>query len=156
MSGFIKDLHCRISQLQNLHSFNLAASLHFCISEMKISRLKMVLKLFCCSNIYHLFLAPEAPNVTVTNISSTSLYVNWTLLPNSTSFYKELKGYFIEYWKESDEDNLYNVTQFKNDILFENLEKWTVYCFNVTAFTYGYSETSETQCVRTFEDGMIH
>ena len=116
----------------------------------------MVLELFCCSNIYHFFLAPEAPNVTVTNISSTSLYVNWTLLPNSTSFYKELMGYFIEIWKESDEDNLYNVTQFKNDILLEDLEKWTVYCFNVSAFTRGYSETSETQCARTFEDGMIH
>ena len=99
---------------------------------------------------------PEAPNITVTNISSTSLYVNWTMLPNTTSFYKQLQGYVILYWEESNQDDIYNKTQFENNMMVKNLKKWTVYCFNVTGVTFGnLGQTSVTQCARTFEDGTF-
>lgn len=107
--------------------------------------------------IIDLISVPETPNVTMTNVSSTSLYANWTMLPNATKFYKQLRGYHILYWKQSEEDNIFNLTQFKNYVLLKNLEIWTFYCLNVTAFTYGnVGTTSETQCARTFEDGRLN
>jgi hypothetical protein len=88
-------------------------------------------------------------------MSSTSLYVNWTMLPNSTNFYRQLQGYNIVYWKEFEEEKVSNLTQFENNILLENLEKYTVYCFNVSGYIYGSVGPNKTVCARTLEDGML-
>ena len=99
----------------------------------------------------------ESPNMTVVNISSTALYVNWTMLPLSTDEYQQLLGYKFFYWKESDESQVFNETLSpnENNKLFEDLEKWTVYCFKIAGFTLGGTGPNDTQCARTFEDGML-
>lgn len=95
--------------------------------------------------------------MTVVNISSTALYVNWTTLPLSTDEYRQLLGYKFFYWKESDESQIFNKTfsPNENNKLFEDLEKWTVYCFKIAGFTLGEAGPNDTQCARTFEDGML-
>ena len=99
----------------------------------------------------------ESPNITVANVSSTSLYVNWTLLPSSTDEYKRLLGYKMSYWKESEESQIFNMTFYPNEsrILLDNLEKWTIYCFEIAGFTTPGLGPNDTQCARTFEDGMF-
>ena len=100
----------------------------------------------------------ESPNVTVANISSTSLYVNWTMLPISTDDYSQLLGYEMFYWKKSEESKLFNKTFAANvsEILFENLDKWTEYCFTIAGFTMAGPGPNDTQCSRTLEDGMLN
>lgn len=101
------------------------------------------------------FIVTDSPNVTLTNISSSALYANWTVLPNSTGIYKILLGYYVYFWKESDINSTFqiNITN-SNYILMENLEKWTTYCFNVSGYTgAGIGPSSETHCTRTMEDG---
>ena len=98
---------------------------------------------------------PEAPNISAITINSTSLYINWTMFLNSTNVYKQLQGYHVYYWRESEEDEISNLTQFHSDIHLDNLEKWTIYCFNITAFTYGGNGPTGELCARTSEDGML-
>ena len=95
--------------------------------------------------------------MTMANISSTSIYINWTLLPISTDDYMQLLGYKMSYWKESEESKEFNMTFPPNvsEILFENLEKWTVYCFRIAGFTMADSGPNGTECFRTSEDGML-
>ncbi|XP_028409028.1 uncharacterized protein LOC114531613 isoform X2 [Dendronephthya gigantea] len=96
----------------------------------------------------------ESPNMTVTNISSTALYVNWTMLPNSTVDYRQMLGYKMFYWKDAEEPEVFNVTFPPNtrQMLFENLEKWTTYCFTIAGFNTAGAGPNDTQCERTFED----
>ena len=95
--------------------------------------------------------------MTVVNVSSTALYVNWTMLPLSTDEYRQLLGYKLLYWKESNESQIFNKTFSSNEnhVLVEDLEKWTVYCFAIAGFTYGMPGLNYTRCARTFEDGTL-
>ena len=95
--------------------------------------------------------------MTLANVSSTSLYVNWTLLPISNDDYHQLFGYKLFYWKESEESKVFNMTLAtnKSEILFESLEKWTTYCFSIAGFNMAGSGPNDTQCSRTLEDGML-
>ena len=97
-----------------------------------------------------------APNVSLLNISSTALEINWTAL---ATHYRNgiLLGYRIFMWKESEgsafslNTTVAGATYFKR---FEELSKWTTYCFQITAFTsVGDGPKSDADCVRTFEDG---
>ena len=78
------------------------------------------------------------------------------MLPNSTNIYRQLLGYYVYLWKQSDKDNSFviNITT-ENYIMMEGLEKWTTYCFNVSGYTAYWvgPAGSDTQCARTFEDG---
>ena len=96
--------------------------------------------------------------MTVVNVSSTALYVNWTMLPLSTDEYRQLLGYELLYWKESNESQIFNKTFSPNEnhVWVEDLEKWTVYCFAIAGFTYGMPGLNYTQCARTFEDGTLN
>ena len=93
--------------------------------------------------------------MTVTNVSSTALYVNWTMLPNSTVNYRQLLGYNLFYWKVAEEFEVFNTTfrASTSEMLFENLEKWTIYCFTIAGFNTAGAGPNDTQCARTFEDG---
>ena len=53
---------------------------------------------------------------------------------------------------------MFNMTLATNEseILFENLEKWTVYCFSIAGFTLAGPGPNDTQCSRTLEDGTLH
>ncbi|XP_028392900.1 uncharacterized protein LOC114517402 [Dendronephthya gigantea] len=96
----------------------------------------------------------DSPNVALTNISSSALYANWTILPNSTEIYKKFLGYYVFFWKQSDINSTLqiNVTN-SNNMLLDNLEKWTTYCFNVSGYTAaGIGPPSETRCTKTMED----
>lgn len=97
-----------------------------------------------------------APNVSLFNVSSTALEINWTALakPYHNGI---LLGYRVFIWKESEGNDfslnttVSSTTYYKQ---FEELSKWTTYCFEVAAFTsVGDGPKSDVDCVRTFEDG---
>ena len=105
-----------------------------------------------------LFKEPSAPpgNVSLKNLSSTALEVNWTALPKPVR-HGIIRGYHLFMWKKSEgSDTSFNITLSSTAVykLFEDLSKWTVYCIQMTAFTsVGDGPRSDVQCVRTFEDG---
>ena len=97
-----------------------------------------------------------APNISLFNVSSTALKVNWTSLPR-TFRNGILLGYRIFIWQKSEgEESSLNTTVGRRIFSkqFEELFKWTIYCVKVAAFTsVGDGPSSEVQCIRTFEDG---
>lgn len=98
------------------------------------------------------------PNVMWYNISSTSLKSKWLPVPPHLCN-GIVVGYRIYIWKLSDDPTTAvneTVTASEHIKLFENLEKWTIYCGQVTAFTsIGEGQRSQVECIRTFEDGNI-
>ena len=49
--------------------------------------------------------------------------------------------------------SVFNTTTFNDRTALDGLEKWTVYCVNVSGYTSANIGPSETECVRTYEDG---
>ena len=108
-----------------------------------------------CKKLHIYFLVHDSPaTMSIVNISSTVLHVNWAMLPNSTDTYAQLLGYHVSYWKASEPSNVFNVTVLGDGTNLENLEKWTVYCVNVSGYTSAnIGPSRQTQCERTSEDG---
>ena len=63
----------------------------------------------------------------------------------------------MSFWKQSDPQNVTNVTVSEEVKMFEDLEKWTIYCGQVSAFTrIGEGPRSQVECIRTSEDGNYY
>ena len=100
-----------------------------------------------------------APNISLINISSTSLEMNWTGLPSE--FHNGiLLGYKISVWEKDRLSGIrteLNARTFTPDEFYQqmtNLTKWTVYCVKITGCTaVGSGPSSPTECTRTNEDG---
>ena len=87
------------------------------------------------------------------NLSSTSIKSTWELIPPHLRNGIVI-GYNLSLWKQSEPQNVTNVTASEEFKLFEGLEKWTIYCGQIAAFTrIGEGPRSHVQCIRTSEDG---
>ena len=90
------------------------------------------------------------------NLSSTSLKTTWEPIPPHLCN-GMVMGYNVFFWKHSDSQSVSNVTVSEEVTLLEELEKWTIYCGQVEAFTtIGEGPRSQVECIRTFEDGNYY
>ena len=96
------------------------------------------------------------PNAALFNTSSTSLEMEWSMLPRP-SVNGIVTGYRIFIWKESTGAHTrWNVTVPPMNVTSEiaDLEKYTRYCGQIEAFTrIGTGPLSPVVCMRTSEDG---
>lgn len=96
------------------------------------------------------------PSVVWYNLSSTSLNTTWEPVPAHLCN-GIVVGYNVFFWKHSEPQNVSNVTVSEEVALLEDLEKWTIYCGQVEAFTkIGVGPRSQVECIRTFEDGNCY
>ena len=90
------------------------------------------------------------------NLSSTSLNATWEPVPAHLCNGIVI-GYNVFFWKNSEPQSVSNVTVSEKVALLEDLEKWTIYCGQVEAFTkIGVGPRSQVECIRTFEDGNCY
>ena len=86
------------------------------------------------------FSAPSVPptSITVSNLSSTSLRVTWTKIPNSL-VQGNIKGYAVLFFAVRDgRNNIENVTLNNgnvNEIILVDLKKYTNYSVQMLGFT---------------------
>jgi hypothetical protein len=96
------------------------------------------------------------PNIIWHNVSSTSIKSTWKPIPPHLHNGIVI-GYDMSFWKQSDPQNVTNVTVSEEVKMFEDLEKWTIYCGQVSAFTrIGEGPRSQVECIRTSEDGNYY
>ena len=95
-----------------------------------------------------------SPNVSWYNLSSTSLQVEISAIPPALRN-GIVKGYQVYFWKQSEgQSSETNKSTTESVKLFEGLEKYTVYCGLIVAYTrIGEGPRSRVECIRTFEDG---
>ena len=99
------------------------------------------------------------PNVSWSNTTSTSLQVEWSIVPKPL-VNGILLGYRVFIWKESEgPTSQWSVTIPATNLTSEiaELEKYTRYCGQVEAFTrIGAGPRSLVDCTRTSEDGELY
>lgn len=95
-----------------------------------------------------------SPNVSWYNLSSTSIKVEGFEIPPPLRNGIVL-GYTIYFWKQSEGPSAdTNVSVERLIKMFEDLEKFTLYCGQVAAHTrVGEGPRSSVECIRTSEDG---
>ncbi len=98
-------------------------------------------------------------NVTVRNLSSTSIDVQWQPPPQEL-WYGILRGYIIRYFPVEDIDNetaylMINVTDpTETNFTLDSLMEFVNYSIQVTAVTVGRGPFSDPIIIRTDSDGI--
>lgn len=95
-----------------------------------------------------------SPNISWYNLSSTSLQVEINAIPPPLRN-GIVVGYRVYFWEQSvGQSSETNNSTTESVILLEGLEKYTVYCGQIVAYTrIGEGPRSPVECIRTFEDG---
>ena len=122
----------------------------------------MVWKLSCQVNLLacNIQFQPVAPSrssgwVTAYNLSSTSLLVKWSHLPEE-DFKGQPVGYTISYYLDDSKSDTYStsVKYTKNTTTLTNLTVYTMYVINVSAVSSGGIGPANTAKARTGAEGM--